>query len=299
MEGLSAMKKMKVKIEGLDVCIYEWGSQRNPTVLLLHGLTNNALGFNEIADSLQDHFHLFAIDLPGHGETQTFNEEKNFSFQFLTEWLEKVRFEISDQPVYLIGHSWGAALALHFSSRFSEMVNGVVMIDGGYLHFEDDPSVTLGELLKQMSKWVTESYYSSIEEYEKKKKEEIGRWSHELEQMVHRDMKEVVGGVAMKVSENTVRAIVKSLYLESCRDIFHQIHAPIFLIRATLPEDGEKIRRQAATRMQKELGTQCKVSAIPETGHVLHWQRPEETIKKIKQWLEEKGNEKIYTQASE
>ncbi|WP_273835544.1 alpha/beta fold hydrolase [Guptibacillus sedimenti] len=293
------MKKMKLKIEGLDVCIYEWGSQRNPTVLLLHGLTNNALGFNEIADRLQDHFHLFAIDLPGHGDTQPFNDEKKYSFQFLTEWLEKVRFELSNQPVYLIGHSWGAALALHFSSRFSEMVNGIVMIDGGYLLFEEDLSITLEGFLKQMSQWITESYYSTIEEYEKKKKEEIGRCSHELEQMVHRDMKEVGGGVAMKVSENTVRAIGKSLYLESCRDVFHQVHVPTFLIRATLPEDGETIRRQAAARMQEELGTHCKVSAIPETGHVLHWQRPEETIKKIKQWLEEKGNEKIYTQAPE
>lgn len=293
------MKKMKLKIKDLDVCVYEWGSQRNPTVLLLHGLTNNALGFNEIADRLKDHFHLFSIDLPGHGETQPFNEEKKYSFQFLTEWLEQVRFELSDQPVYLIGHSWGAALALHFSSRFSEMVKGVVMIDGGYVHLADDPTESLEELLEQMSQWIAESRYGKIQEYMEKKQEEIGRWSKRLEQMVERDMEEVAGGVAMKASESTVRAVVKSLYLEPCSDIFHKVHVTTFLIRASLPVEGEAIRRQAATRMQEELGAQCKISAIPETGHVLHWQRPEETIKKVEQWLEEKTIGKIYPQAYE
>ena len=290
MKGLITIKKMNVKIDGLDVCVYEWGSQRNPTILLLHGLTNNALGFNEIADHLQDQYHLFSIDLPGHGETKSFNEEKKYSFQFLTEWLEKVRCELSDQRVFLIGHSWGAALALHYSSRFSERIKGVVMIDGGYLHFDEDSSHPLEELLEQMSQWVSESYYSSIEGYEEKKKGEIGRWNKALEQMVQRDMMKVPGGIAMRASEKTVRAIVKSLYHEPCREIYKQIHAPTFLIRPTLPEEEEAIRNQEAIKMQKELGKECQISVIPETSHVLHWQKPEETIKMIKPWLDEKAN---------
>lgn len=285
---MRGLKKMKMEIEGLNVCGFEWGNKHNPTIILLHGLTNNALGFNELAEELQDHFHLYSIDLPGHGETSSFNEEKRYSFQLLTKWLEKVCLTLSDQPVFLIGHSWGAALALHFSSQFSERVQGVVMIDGGYLHFDEDPSETLEELLEHMSQWVTESYFPSIDDYEEKKKEEIGRWSQELKQMVHRDMKEVKGGVAMRASEHTVRAIVKSLYYEPCRDIFSQINVPTFLLRATLPEEGEEIRKEEALRMQRELGEACKISAIPKTGHVLHWQKPEETFKMIEHWLQEK-----------
>lgn len=279
---------MKVEVEGRNVCGFEWGSPSNPTVILLHGLTNNALGFIEMAEELQNQFHLYSIDLPGHGETPAFNEEKSYSFHYLTKWLEKLCLTLSEQPVFLIGHSWGAALALHFSKEFSERVKGVVMIDGGYLHFDEDPSETLEQLLEHMSQWVTESYYPSIEDYEEKKKEEIGRWSQELKQMVHRDMKEVADGVAMRASENTVRAIVKSLYHEPCRDIFSHINVPTFLLRATLPKEGEEMRNQEAVKMQRKLGGECKISAIPQTGHVLHWQKPEETFRMIEHWLHEK-----------
>ncbi|MFP3340868.1 hypothetical protein R0J91_23040, partial [Micrococcus sp. SIMBA_131] len=63
-----------------------------------------------MAKELQDHFHLYSIGLPGHGETPSFDEEKSYSFHFLTKWLEKVCLTLREQPVFLIRHSWGAAL---------------------------------------------------------------------------------------------------------------------------------------------------------------------------------------------
>ncbi|MCA0993200.1 alpha/beta fold hydrolase [Pseudalkalibacillus hwajinpoensis] len=73
--------------------LYLWmGESANPTIFLLHGLTNNALGFNEIANRLQDHFHLFAIDLPGHGETQPFNEGKKLFLSMSNRMARKGTF---------------------------------------------------------------------------------------------------------------------------------------------------------------------------------------------------------------
>ncbi|WP_371018807.1 alpha/beta fold hydrolase [Pseudalkalibacillus sp. JSM 102089] len=293
------MKKIIIEIDGSHVHGFEWGDRSQPTVILLHGLTNNALGFSEMAEGLKDYFHLISIDLPGHGETPPFNEDKSYSFEFLTEWLHKVCTSLSEVPVWLIGHSWGAALALHYSSHFSKMVKGIVMIDGGYLHSSDDPSLTLEELLEQMSQWVAENHYRKLEEYEQKKKREIGRWSKNLEEMVHRDMEERKNGVALRASGSTVRAIMKSLYQEPCKEIFHMVNVPIYLLRATLPVADETNRMHAANVMRNEVKGECRIDSIPKTGHALHWQKSEEALYMVERWLKEHTNQKGHMQGPE
>ena len=288
------MKEIQIEIDGERIHGVEWGEASNPPVVCLHGLTNNALGFNEMANTLEKEFHVISLDLPGHGKNLSFAEDQSYSFAAMSKWLHKMITSITSSPVYLIGHSWGAAIALHYSKRYQGMVNGIVMLDGGYLQPSDDASTTLEESLLRVSEWVNENQFRAIEEYEDKKREEIGRWSPEIKEMIHADMDIKSSLVRMRASESTVRAIMKALYSEPFRDVLKDVIAPVYLLRATLPKDSEAIRQEAVNLLQKELTGDCRVSAIPETGHVLHWQKPEEVIARVEQWLTAQAKQKMY-----
>lgn len=168
------MKEFEIKVEGQSIHGYKWGNPENPPIICLHGLTNNALGFIELAEELKDQFHLISFDLPGHGKTDAFMEDDAYLSTPFTEWLKAVIEKVSNRPFYLLGHSWGAAIAIHYARLYQEDVKGLVMLDGGYLSPSDEPSADLDEHLQRMSDWINGSHFRSIEEYEDNKKAEVG-----------------------------------------------------------------------------------------------------------------------------
>ncbi|WP_347552029.1 alpha/beta fold hydrolase [Pseudalkalibacillus hwajinpoensis] len=278
------MREFNFELDGQWIHGVKWGAPDRQLIICLHGLTNNALGFIEMAEELEKNYHIIAFDLPGHGQTAPFAKEEDYGFTILSAWLDKVVSSISNRPFLLIGHSWGAALALHYTNHYHHKVKGIVMIDGGYVQ-PSDGSTTLQTHLERVTNWVTENQFNRIEEYEEKKKGEIGRWSEGIKCMVHADMIQDGNRVKMRSDEGTVRAIMKALYTEPFRDILSEIHAPVYLLRATLPEEEERIRLNATDLLRMNLKGDCRIQAVPQAGHVLHWQNPEDVILSVNGWL--------------
>ncbi|WP_377891174.1 alpha/beta fold hydrolase [Alkalihalobacillus sp. R86527] len=279
------MKEFEITVDGQSIHGMKWGNPENPPVICLHGLTNNALGFIEVAEELQDQFHLIAFDLPGHGKTDAFMDEHSYLFTPFSKWLNNIISKVCTGPFYMLGHSWGAAIAVHYSRLYKEDVKGVVMLDGGYICPSDEPSMNLEEHLQNTSNWIKDSHFKSIKEYEEKKKKEVGRWSKALEQMIRADMTMDGDGVRMRTREETARAIMKAVYNEPSSKIFKDITVPVYLLRGTLPEEAEPVRVDAVDSMREVIKSECRISAIEEAGHILHWQKPTEVTSEIRGWL--------------
>ena len=58
-----------VAVDGLRVHYTEWGKPTAPPVLLLHGLNVQCHTWDPIAHKLAEEFHVYAMDLRGHGDT--------------------------------------------------------------------------------------------------------------------------------------------------------------------------------------------------------------------------------------
>ncbi len=69
------MKQFVVDHEEIKVRISEWGNKDNPTVICIHGLGNTSLSFLELGELLGNEYHIFSIDLPGHGKTPPFEKD--------------------------------------------------------------------------------------------------------------------------------------------------------------------------------------------------------------------------------
>ncbi|TLS38313.1 alpha/beta fold hydrolase [Pseudalkalibacillus caeni] len=278
---------MKERLLLHNVRAFEWndGAEDKPLLICLHGLTNNALGFIEIGEALKDRFRVVSLDLPGHGKTPSFEKENEYGFPEIAKWLDGVVNELTQKPFYLAGHSWGAGIALHYAFLYPENVKGIVMIDGGFIQPGDDPDASLEEDLKGMKDWVEGSRFPEIEPYLEKKKEEIGRWSEALELMAREDMQHSLNGIEMRTSVATAQSIMKAFYQDSFRALYKDIETPVLLLVATLPEEFEGMRKLAIKDMSGKLQGSFDCVPVKETGHVLHWQKPEETVEYMSEWL--------------
>src|SRR5262249_39578899 len=99
-----------VEVAGCRIHVLEWGRDGDPSLLLLHGGMAHARWLDAVADRLADRVHVFAADLPGHGDSP---------------WLEPQRYAHIELPVIgrlvetlapgpwtLGGHSNGGLLAV-------------------------------------------------------------------------------------------------------------------------------------------------------------------------------------------
>jgi pimeloyl-ACP methyl ester carboxylesterase len=123
--GLSP-RRDQVHASGTRLSYLEWGTGGAP-LLLLHGITSSARSFWRVAPALvAQGYHVFALDLPGHGESEETGDHRIEHIASLAaQAIGALRL---DNPV-LIGHSWGGATALVLASTGQPALKRVVLID--------------------------------------------------------------------------------------------------------------------------------------------------------------------------
>jgi pimeloyl-ACP methyl ester carboxylesterase len=94
--------------DGARTTLESWG-ESGPAVVCVHGITSSRKSWQRTAQSLQDRFRVFAYDQRGHGDSAAVTGPMT-----LQRSLQDLRDVVSaiGQPVALIGHSWGGAVAL-------------------------------------------------------------------------------------------------------------------------------------------------------------------------------------------
>ena len=58
-----------LSVNDLALHYLEWGKEKAPPIICVHGYTGSADAFNALARHLQDRYHLLALDVRGHGES--------------------------------------------------------------------------------------------------------------------------------------------------------------------------------------------------------------------------------------
>jgi pimeloyl-ACP methyl ester carboxylesterase len=132
-------------IDDLRVHYLHWNLQDDgrPAVLL-HGLASNARIWELVAPHLaQAGLVLLAPDARGHGLTD--KPHGNYGFETFSRDLHTfIEIANLEKPL-LVGHSWGASLALDYAARFPtgpRAPSGLVLVDGGLTQLDDEPGAT-------------------------------------------------------------------------------------------------------------------------------------------------------------
>jgi pimeloyl-ACP methyl ester carboxylesterase len=122
---------------GVSLHYVEWtpegAARRDPPVLLLHGLSSNARYWDRLARQLVSR-HIVALDQRGHGLTgrppHSPSEAGGYAMDQLIEDAAFVIGELSLEKPVVVGHSWGATVALELIGARPELASALVFIDG-------------------------------------------------------------------------------------------------------------------------------------------------------------------------
>ena len=113
-------------VDGLKV--ERHGNHGRP-VILIPGLAGGPWVWQETIASLEKDHVVYAVTLAGFAGTPVPADGGNLFDRADTSLLQLIRRQKIDQPV-LVGHSLGGTLALRFAGEHSELISGVVAVDG-------------------------------------------------------------------------------------------------------------------------------------------------------------------------
>jgi pimeloyl-ACP methyl ester carboxylesterase len=101
---------------------------KGPDVVMIHGLTGNlAVWHLKIIPMLMDRFRVLTYDLRGHGYSDM--PPTGYSATDMADDLKELLDVLEIEEVDLVGHSFGADIALYFSLLYPERVRKVVAIE--------------------------------------------------------------------------------------------------------------------------------------------------------------------------
>jgi pimeloyl-ACP methyl ester carboxylesterase len=115
---------------GLRLHLRDWGGPHaTPPILLVHGLASNARIWDLIAPLLARSFRVAAIDQRGHGQSE--KPADGYDIATIANDLAGAIGELGWARPVVVGHSWGANVALELAAVYPDLPGAIVLLDGG------------------------------------------------------------------------------------------------------------------------------------------------------------------------
>jgi len=127
MERSQADLQLKEIVVGDFTTPYLEGGQ-GETVLLIHGFQSNKDIWIRMAKQLTKHYHVIAIDLPAHGDS-TILMDKTYTVPEQAKRVIAIMDKLQlTQPVHVMGHSMGGAIAFHLAHLAPSQVRSLALM---------------------------------------------------------------------------------------------------------------------------------------------------------------------------
>lgn len=123
---MTVLNDQTIKLSHLTFHYREAGGPDAPPLILLHALGSDAQNWDEIALTLAECYHVFALEQRGHGESA---RPGIYSFELMRDDLKAFADGLSLSRFTLIGHSMGGTVASLFSEKWPERIERLVLED--------------------------------------------------------------------------------------------------------------------------------------------------------------------------
>ncbi len=119
-----------------------------PPIVLLHSSMSSKSQWGALIKELEVNCRVFAVDLLGYGDLTYPKIEHSFSLTDEIEWLETIfDKEIGTAtPVHLVGHSYGAAIALKLSHKHPKRINALTLFEPVAFHLLSRNDIAFKEI---------------------------------------------------------------------------------------------------------------------------------------------------------
>lgn len=265
-------------IAGLRLHLRDWGGpDAQPPILLVHGLASNARIWDLLAALLAPNFRIAALDQRGHGLSD--KPDDGYDLATIAGDLAGVIVALGWSRPLVVGHSWGANVALQLAADHPELPAGIVLLDGGTNELAS--AMALDETLERLAP--PRLAGTPLAEFQERLR---GRWASGL---LSQAVEEAIMGnfaidaedrIAPHLTYERHLKIVRGMWEQRPTQLFAQVACPTLIIPAELPPADQQaaawvdLKRRAVAVAAASI-PHARVVWAHNTIHDVQLQRPE------------------------
>ena len=254
-----------IQVDGLNFHYLEWGNTANPTVLMLHGNSQQAHSWDFISLALSDRYHIIALDQRGHGDTD-WAADGDYSIEAQQKDMDGFVQASSLDGFVLIGHSMGGRNSYIWASRHPGRLKGLVIVDTGpdTQRRGQDRIKRFRELPDELDSF--NEFAQRVQEYTGRTREQVvgalkysirqrpdGKWSWKYDKAMRDPNRREAGWTP-----------------EQLWECINKIDCPTLVVRG----DRSDLFHEDTMRQMQEAIADCQTATISGAGHLVQGDNP-------------------------
>jgi pimeloyl-ACP methyl ester carboxylesterase len=270
-------KTGSVDTPDIRISYRDYGGRGTP-IVLLHGLASSSHIWNNVGRELARTHRVIALDQRGHGRSG--KPDYGYDFASVTKDVAIVVDALGLGRPIVVGHSWGAHVALELAARRPEYVSGAVLVDGGLHSFGERPWKEIEQELTppDLSHYTLPGLIDQVQEWG------WGQfWNCEVEatllSLFHVGPD---GRVRPRLTRANHMQIVRAIWEQRLEQLYPAVESAVLILPASevaLAETPEEKRTQV--RQAASLLPDARVRWFEHTSHDVPLERPTELAETI------------------
>lgn len=276
MAGWQDFTETRVPVRGGELAVVRWAAREPgaPVVMLVHGITANALSWAATAEEVAGRAELIAVDLRGRAGSREI--EGPWGIDQDVADLVAVLDALELDRVVLAGHSLGAFVAAAAAAASPERVKRLVAVDGGLgfpLPAGADPDAVLeavvGPAIRKLS--MTFADEEAYLDFHRVHPAFQGHWTPQLTAYLTRDTRTLPdGSVVSSCREEAIRADGKQTLIdEKLRTNINGLSCEVDFLYAArgLLNEPQALYDESRLTLGGLDPARVRVTFVPDTNH--------------------------------
>ncbi|HKQ99343.1 MAG TPA: alpha/beta fold hydrolase [Pyrinomonadaceae bacterium] len=250
---------------GVRLRYAEQGDASGQPVIMLHGVTDSSVSFTPVLPLLSAKYHVYVLDLRGHGDS-----DRPASGYALTDFAADVLAFMDAKGLKratIVGHSMGSFIAQVLAMRAPERVERLVLI-GSATTMRNDNMREMLRTLNALGDRVPESFAREFQD-------------STLYRPLPEEFMQRVVAESLKVPARVWKDTFAGFMANDYRSGLVKIKAPTLVLWG----DRDAIFPRSEQDALVKVLPNAVLKVYPETGHALHWERPEQFAEDLKSFL--------------
>lgn len=265
--GAQGLRFADVQLKtGVRLRYAEQGAADAPTLILLHGYTDSSFSFSRVMPALAAKYHVYALDQRGHGDSE--RPANGYSIPDFAADVLAFMDAKGLRRATVVGHSMGSFVAQQVAAIAPERVERLVLV-GSATTLRNNVVNDLRQAVDALGdgpvpeKFVREFQTSTIH------------------QPLPNDFMDRVVAESRKVPGRVWRAAIAGFFADESANRLGQIKAPTLILWGDRETVFPRAEQDALVRQLPN----AVLKVYEETGHSPQWERPEQFVKDLEDFM--------------
>lgn len=268
---------IKVEGDGVQIQIGEWAGQ-GKNVLCIHGITANCRCWDVLAQALSGDHRILAMDLRGRGLSD--KPPTGYSIENHCNDIKALLKNLGLKKAVLMGHSLGAFISIVFAARYPELVDRIILVDGGGKLSDEQMDKVFAGIKPSLDR--LGKVFPSFETYLDMMKQApfLEKWSEALDVYYRYEVENVEGGgIRTRIRPEHITEEANNLRKVDVSEFYSKISCPVQVLRAPeglLADDDILLPEEVLERMLSEIAD-ARSFEVEGTNHYTIMFQPNES----------------------